>query len=121
MLNYLINSNDNVNCLESDMKFKWVDDLTILELVLFGSLITEYDCQMQVPSDIGIEEKYLPPQTFNTQDYLNSIQLWTDTNLMKLNDKKCNYMVFTRSPTEIATRLSVNSNKLLTEKGSRKC
>ena len=35
------------------MRFKYVDDLTILELVLFGGLLMEYDLKLLVASDIG--------------------------------------------------------------------
>ena len=51
----------------------------------------------------------MPAKKFKTQSYLESIQEWTDATLMKLNNKKCNYMVFSRSNTEFATRLTVNN------------
>ena len=108
MLNYLINSNDNADCVEEDMRYKFVDDLTVLELVLLGSLVTEYNFHQHIASDIGIDELYLPTQNFNTQSYVNFIQDWTELNLMKLNVDKCNYMIFSRSKTEFSTRLALN-------------
>ena len=40
---------------------------------------------------------------------MNAISKWTDDNLMKLNEKKCNYLVFTRAQVDFATRLQVNN------------
>jgi hypothetical protein len=104
---YQANTNTNTQFMESDMCYKWVDDVTILELVLMGSLLTEYNFKLHIASDNGIDELYLPPMNTQTQKYLNQIQDWTNTNLMKLNEKKCNYVVFSRSNTEFATRLQI--------------
>ena len=54
----------------------------------------------------------MSPEILKTQDYLNSIAEWTSQNLMELNEKKSNYMVFSRSDTEIATRLTLNSKTI---------
>ena len=40
------------------------------------------------------------------------IVAWTADNQMKLNTDKSNYMVFSRSHTEFATRISMESNTL---------
>ena len=50
--------------------------------------------------------------TFPTQDHLNFVSNWTNENLMKINEDKCNYMVFTRAQEDFVTRLTVNSCKL---------
>ena len=42
----------------------------------------------------------------------NQIAELTDKDLMKLNEGKCNYIVFSRSGTEIATRLTLNGKTL---------
>ena len=36
VLQFLVQNNDNADCLEEDMRYKFVDDLSILELLLFG-------------------------------------------------------------------------------------
>ena len=94
------------------MRFKYVDDLTVLELVMFGSWLSEYNFKNHVASDIGIEEKYVSATNLQTQDTINSIAEWTDTNLMKLNTHKSNYMIFSRSQTEIATRIALNGETM---------
>ena len=108
VLLFLVQSNDNADCVSSDMRFKFVDDLSILELVLLASLLTEYNVIQHIPNDVGVDESYIPPELLKTQSYLNEIAEWTDKNQMKLNEKKTNYMVFSRSDTEVATRLTLN-------------
>ena len=60
-------------------------------------------------SDIGISQKYLPTMNFNTQEHINYIENWTQENMMKLNEVKSNYLVFSRSKEPFATRLTMNS------------
>ena len=43
------------------------------------------------------------------QDSLNLISNWTEDNMMKLNEQKCNYMVFSRSESKFSTRLKINN------------
>ena len=56
--------------------------------------------------------KYLPSDTYNTQSHINQISTWTSENLMKLNETKCNYMIFSRTKENFATRLNVNGKSL---------
>ena len=112
LIEYFIQSNDNADCVDADMRYKYVDDLTVLELVMLASLLSEYNFKQHVASDIGIDEMYVSANNLKTQENLNSISDWTTQNLMKLNEQKCNYMVFSRSETEVATRLSLNGNTL---------
>ena len=63
-------------------------------------------------SDIGIDELYVAAENLETQQNLDEIADWTDVNKMKLNEDKTKYMVFSRSDTEFATRLSLNGQTL---------
>ena len=72
-------------------------------------LLTDYNFYQHVASDVGIDQKYLPASNYTAQDNLNYIGNWTKENLMKLNEAKCNYLVFSRSQENFATRLSVDN------------
>ena len=72
----------------------------------------DYDFTSHFASDVGTEQKFLPTDNFGTQDCLNKISKWTDEHLMKLNAKKCEYMIFSRSEQDFSTRLTVNGTKL---------
>ena len=65
-----------------------------------------------VASDIGLGQKYLPSGSYPMQDQLNNIANWTEENLMKLNEEKCNYMIFSRAQENFITRLHVNNHTL---------
>ena len=112
LIEYFVNSNDNADCVQPELRFKFVDDLTVLELVMLGGLLTEYNFKQHVASDIGIDELYVPASSLQTQDNLNSIDDWTTRNRMKLNKDKSNYMVFSRSETEFATRLTLDGDTI---------
>ena len=97
LIEYLVQSNDNCDFVDPDMKFKYVDDLTVLELVMMGGLLSEYNFKQNVATDTGIDEQYVSADNLATQDYLNNIAQWTTHNKMKVNEDKSSYMVFSRS------------------------
>ena len=111
-IEYLVQSNDNADIVSPNDRFKYIDDLSVLQLICLSGLLIEYDFHQHVASDVGIDDKFLPAENFQTQDNLDSISNWTKDNLMRINEEKCNYMVFSRSEEQFATRLSVNNAKL---------
>ena len=54
----------------------------------------------------------MAPENLKTQDTLAKLADWTDEKKMKLNKDKTSYMVFSRSETEFATRLTLNGQTL---------
>ena len=62
-LEYLSQSNDNVDFLSSEEKFKFVDDLCVLKMVnLVVRVLSSYNFKQHVASNIGIHGQYLPIQ-----------------------------------------------------------
>jgi hypothetical protein len=61
LIEYFVQSNDNADCVDPGLRFKYVDDLTILELVMLGMWLSEYNFKQHVASDIGIDEMYVDP------------------------------------------------------------
>ena len=96
-------------------QFKYCDDLQVLELVVLGDILTEYNFKNHVASDVGIGQQFLDPESFGMQEKLNTIATWTDENLMKLNEEKSNYIIFTKAREEFAARLTLNE-KLIERK-----
>ena len=87
------------------MRYKFVDDLSILELInliLVG--LSTYNFRKHVASDIGIDQNYLPPENFHSQHSHNEIENWTEKNLSKLNTSKSKIMVFDFTEEKFATR-----------------
>ena len=112
LIEYLVQSNDAADCVREEDRYKYIDDLSVLELVFLSGVLTDFDCQMSVPSDIGVDQKYLPPENYNTQGSLDQIASWTDENMMLINVEKTNYMIFSRSQQDFATRLNMNGSKI---------
>ena len=81
---FIVASNDNAAITEPEDRFKYIDDLEISELISLAGILIDYDCLSHVPSDVSVDQKFLPPQATKTQEYLDSIQNWTKENLMKL-------------------------------------
>ena len=111
-IEYIVQSDDNANIVHVDDRFKYIDDLSVLELILLSGILTDYNFQDHIASDIGIDQKFLPPTSINSQSIIDHISNWTIENKMKLNEKKCNYMIFTRSQYDFVTRLEVNNTQL---------
>ena len=111
-LEYLVLSNDNADMVSPNDRYKYIDDLTILQLICLSGLLREYNFNEHVASDIGVGELYLPSETFETQQHLDKIASWSEDNLVKLNEGKCDYMVFSRAKVPFNTRLTLNNHTL---------
>ena len=109
---YLVQSNNNANMVSESDRFKYIDDLSILQIVCMAGLLSSYNFRFHVASDIGIDQLFLPPENFQTQTHLDEITQWTTDNLMKLNEAKSSYMIFTRTKSNFVTRLNLNGIKL---------
>ena len=111
---YLSQSNDNVDFLDQDEKFKFIDDLSVLEIINLISIgLASYNCHQHVPSDIGIDNLFLDPGNIKSQEYLQNIENWTENKEMKLNTEKTKYMIFNFSTKfQFNTRLRLEDNKL---------
>ena len=111
-LEYIISNDCSENSTNQKDRFKYFDDLNLVELVLLCDKLVPYDFISHVPSDIGINHLYLPSDTYQMQSNLQDISDWTSQNLMLLNERKSSYIVFIRSKSDFSTRLSLNGVSL---------
>ena len=92
---YQSQSNDNANCVEPEDRFKWVDDLTLLEIINIISIwISSYNIKNHVPSDIKTHNQFIHEGNLKSQTYLEEINDWTLQHKMALNEKKTKNMIF---------------------------
>ena len=84
-IEYSVQSNDKVDFLENDEKYKYVDDLSILEFICLSGILVEYDVLSHVPSDVGVDQLFLPSASYETQSHLGQMSNWTTENLLQLN------------------------------------
>ena len=57
-LEYLVQSNNNADIVSPDDRFKYIDDLTLLQLVCLSGLLTDYNFMEHVASDVGVGQPY---------------------------------------------------------------
>ena len=91
---YLSQSNDNAECIDVKDRFKFVDDLSFIEIIhLLSAGIATYNIHAHVPSNIPTQ--IIPSDNIKTQQHLEHINQWTqnqrvhhgkDPNVGKLTD-----------------------------------
>ena len=100
LLEYKSQTNNNCDFLPTNKRYKWVDNLSILEMINLISVgLASYNFKQHVASDIGVDQSYLNTENILSQSYMDKITKWTMENKMKLNAKKTKIMVinFTRN------------------------
>ena len=114
ILEYKSQSDDNTDFLTEKEKYKFIDDLSILEVInLILSGLSSYKSKQQVPSDIAIGNKFINSSKLKTKSHLEQISKWTQQTQMKLNTEKSNYMIFNFSKAnQFNTRLHMEENIL---------
>ena len=55
--------------------------------------LASYNFRQHVASDIPIHSQYVEPQNLKTQEYINTLDTWSDSHRMKLNEKKTKIMI----------------------------
>ena len=109
ILEYLSQSNNNSDMVSKNDKYKFVDDLTILEIVNLLSVgITNYNIRYHVPSDVPTDALFIPPENLKSKQYLQEIEDWTKSQKMLLNSEKTKSMIFNfTNKYQFASRLSL--------------
>ena len=116
ILEYLSQTNNNTDDISPDKKFKFIDDLSILEVINLLTIgLASYNFRQHVASDIPADGLFLDPKNMLTQEYLNSISDWTKANKMMLNKEKSKTMVFNFTKNlQFGTRASMENSVLET-------
>ena len=95
ILEYKSQSNKNTDNIDEKLKFKYIDDLSVLEIInLIMAGISSYNVKQQVPSDIKIGNQFINSDYLKTQGYIDEVSNWTNQQQMKLNSEKSHYMIF---------------------------
>ena len=123
ILEYLAQSNNSADYVDEVDRFKFIDDLTILEVVnLLTVGLSSFNIKQQVPVDIPLHNQYIPSENLKSQGWLNQINDWTVNQKMLINEKKTKTMIFNYTDNyQFTTRLQlrnepldvINSTKLL--------
>jgi hypothetical protein len=116
ILEYLSLSNDNTNYINPKDKFKFIDDLSILEKInLLYIGLSSYNYKNNVASDMIKNGYFLPPENLQTQSNLNKISQWTRENKMELNVAKTKAMNFNFTKKfQFSSRLAIDDRVIET-------
>ena len=114
ILEYLSQSNDSADCVNIRDRFKFVDDLTVLEVVnLLTVGISSFNIRAQVPTDIPEHNQFIPPHNLQSQDWLDQIDNWTQNQKMLINVKKTKTMIFNYTDNyQFTTRMRINNKNI---------
>ena len=109
-------SNNNTDFLLPEDKYKFVDDLSMLEIInLISAGLAQYNFKHHVASDIGVNQLFLPSENVCSQSYMNNVFEWTKSNKMELNERKSKVMIFNYTKNyQFATRIYLNNTLLET-------
>ena len=111
---YLAQSNNSADCVDQDYRYKFVDDLTVLEkinLLVIG--LASFNCHTTVQSNIPDHNQFIPAQHLKSQGYLDEIKEWTEKQKMILNQKKTKVMLFNFTENhQFTTSLKLNGETL---------
>ena len=111
---YLSQSNSNADCISESDRFKFVDDLTFLEIIFLLSVgLASYNVRQHVSSNLPTHNQIIPAKNLKTQQHLDDINKWTEKQKMKLNVKKTKSIIFNFSKKyKFSTQLSVNNENI---------
>ena len=112
-LEYFSQSSSSADSVPITDRFKFVDDLSIIEIVQLISKVVSYNFKHHIASDIGEHGNFIPGNSLKVQSYSNDIQNWTVNQKMVLNETKTKYMVFNFTDNyQFNTRIYVNNTQL---------
>ena len=82
---YLGASDDAADHVDQEDRFRYIDDLQILELVMLTGIVSDYNIYMHVASVIPLDHQFLDGTHTYMQSHLDQLSDWLDRNLAKLN------------------------------------
>ena len=95
ILEYLSQSNNSADNVPEEDRAKFMDDLTILEIILLANVgLASHNVKSRVPTNIAIHNQFIPKEHLKTQKYVEDIDKWTELNKMKVNEKKSKNIIF---------------------------
>ena len=106
--------NHNADCVPIEDRYKFVDDLSILEIInLINIGIASHNSKSQVPNDIPIHGQIIPNTHLKSQGYIEKISEWTKNQQMVISEKKTKAMIinFTQNY-QFQTRLKLNETNI---------
>ena len=95
ILEYLSQSNNSADNVPEDDRAKFMDDLTILEIIYLANVgLASHNVKSNIPTNHATHNQFIPREHLQTQKYVEDIGKWTELNRMKLNENKTKNIIF---------------------------
>ena len=89
LLEYLSQSNNCADIVSESERFRFLDDLSILEIVNLLTIgIASFNVKHQVPNNLPQHNQFIPASNLKSQEWLDDINSWTNAQKMMINEKK---------------------------------
>ena len=100
--------------MDQDDRFKFVDDLTFLEVIqLLNVGLASYNFKRHVSSNIETHNQIIPSINLKSQQHLNLINDWTKKKKMRLNENKTKNIIFNFTRKfQFTTDIAVNNRNI---------
>ena len=111
---FLSQTNNNADCVPEEDRFKFVDDLTIIEVINMLTVgLSSFYMKHQVPNDIPEHGQFIEYSKLKSQDYLNMINEWTNKQKMIISQKKTKAMIINFTDNhQFTTRLQLKGENI---------
>ena len=121
ILEYLSQSNNCADIVSENDRFRFVDDLSVLEIVnLLTVGLTSFNLKQNIPTDIPLHNQYIPAENLKSQEWLNKINEWTTNQQMQINDDKTKSIIFNfTTKYQFNTRLTLNNDIIVVLKSTK--
>ena len=86
---YLSQSNDSADCVPIEDRFKFIDDLSTLEIINLLTIgLSSLFTKSHVPSDLPEHGQFILSEKLKSQEYLHQINKWTEEHKMQISEEK---------------------------------
>ena len=91
---YISQTNNNANFIPEEDRYKFVDDLTVLEIInLLNIGLSSHNIKQHVPSDVPDHGQWIDNMNLQSQEYLNQLNNWSEKHKMIISQTKTKAMI----------------------------
>ena len=111
---FLSQTNNNTDLIPLEDRYKFVDDLTALEIInLLNIGLASHNYKSQVPNDVHMHSQVIESQNLKSQQYLQQIDEWADKQKMIVSQQKTKAMVINFTDKyQFSTRLQLKGENI---------
>ena len=111
---FLSQTNNNADCVPEEDRFKFVDDLSTIEIINLLTIgLSSIYLKPHVPSDIPTHGQFVDSSKLKSEQYLNQINEWTERQKMIISEKKTKAMLFNFTNNhQFTTRLELKGQNI---------